>query len=203
MSISVLAGLGNPGGEYEGTRHNVGFRLIDALAARESLAWSTDRHANALTARWNRSPGLPGILLVKPHSYVNESGFALRRILDFQKLPVSSLAVIYDDLTLDVARLKVTVSGSAGGHNGVQSLLDHLENGFVRFRIGIGPRKPPQIDLKDFVLGKFPAEDRSLIDAQISKYLSGLDLLVSEGVAAAMNQLNRKTNPNESDQEKL
>jgi PTH1 family peptidyl-tRNA hydrolase len=201
MSISVLAGLGNPGGEYEGPRHNVGFLVIDALAARESLSWSSDRHANVLTARWNREGRT--LLLVKPQSYVNESGFALRRLLDFHKLPVSSLVAIYDDLTLDVARLKVTVSGSAGGHNGVQSLLDHLENGFVRFRIGIGPRKPPQIDLKDFVLGRIPAEDRSLIDSQISKYLSGLDLLVSEGVAAAMNQLNRKTNPNEPDQEKL
>jgi PTH1 family peptidyl-tRNA hydrolase len=140
---------------------------------------------------------------VKPQSYVNESGFALRRLLDFHKLPVSLLAVIYDDLNLDVARTKVSISGSAGGHNGVQSLLDHLENGFVRFRIGIGPRKPPQIDLKDFVLGRIPAEDRTLIDSQISKYLSGLDLLISEGVAAAMNQLNRKTNPNEPDQEKL
>jgi PTH1 family peptidyl-tRNA hydrolase len=203
MSISVLAGLGNPGGEYDGTRHNVGFQVINALAARESLSWSSDRHANVLTARWNRGSGLPGLLLVKPQSYVNESGFALRRLLDFHKLPVSALAVIYDDLTLDVARIKVSVSGSAGGHNGVQSLLDHLENGFVRFRIGIGPRKPPQIDLKDFVLGRIPAEDRTLIDSQISKYLSGLDLLVSEGVAAAMNQLNRKTNPNEPDQEKL
>jgi PTH1 family peptidyl-tRNA hydrolase len=201
MSISVLAGLGNPGGEYDGTRHNIGFRVIDALAARESLSWSRDRNANALTARWQRKGRT--LLLMKPQSYVNESGFALRRLLDFHKLPVSSLAVIYDDLTLDVARTKVSVSGSAGGHNGVQSLLDHLENGFVRFRIGIGARKPPQIDLKDFVLGKFPAEDRSLIDSQISKYLSGLDLLIDEGVAAAMNQLNRKTNPNESDQEKL
>jgi PTH1 family peptidyl-tRNA hydrolase len=203
MSISVLAGLGNPGSEYDGTRHNVGFQVIDALAARESLSWSSDRHANVLTTRWNRGSGLPGLLLVKPQSYVNESGFALRRLLDFHKLPVSSLAVIYDDLTLDVARTKVSISGSAGGHNGVQSLLDHLENGFVRFRIGIGPRKPPQIDLKDFVLGRIPAEDRTLIASQISKYLSGLDLLISEGVAAAMNQLNRKTNPNEPDQEKL
>ncbi|HUG13362.1 MAG TPA: aminoacyl-tRNA hydrolase [Opitutaceae bacterium] len=201
MSISVLAGLGNPGGEYDGTRHNVGFQVIDALAARESLSWSPSRHANVLTSRWNCDGR--ALLLVKPQSYVNESGFALRRLLDFHKLSVSSLAVIYDDLTLDVARIKVTVSGSAGGHNGVQSLLDHLENGFVRFRIGIGPRKPPQIDLKDFVLGKIPAEDRTLINSQISKYLSGLDLLVSEGVAAAMNQLNRKTNPNEPDQEKL
>lgn len=201
MSISVLAGLGNPGGEYDGTRHNIGFRVIDALAARESLSWSSDRHANALAARWQR--GGRSLLLVKPQGYVNESGFALRRLLDFHKLPVSSLAVIYDDLTLDVARIKVSVSGSAGGHNGVQSLLDHLENGFVRFRIGIGARKPPQIDLKDFVLGKFPAEDRSLIDSQFPRYLSGLDLLLGEGVAAAMNQLNRKTNPNEPDQEKL
>jgi len=201
MSISVLAGLGNPGGEYDATRHNLGFVVLDALAARESLAWSGDRHATALTARWKR--GARTLLLVKPQTYVNESGLALRRILDFQKLPVSSLVVVYDDLNLDVARLKVSVSGSAGGHNGVQSLLDHLENGFVRFRVGIGPRKPPQIDLKDFVLGKIPAEERNQIQSQIPRYLSGLDLLISEGVAAAMNELNRKNNPNEPDQEEL
>ncbi len=201
MSISVLAGLGNPGGEYEATRHNVGFQVIDALAARESLAWTRDRHATALTARWTH--GGRALLLVKPQTFMNESGLALRRLLDFQKLPVSALAVIYDDLTLDVGRLKVSVAGSAGGHNGVQSLLDHLENGFVRFRVGIGPRKPQETDLKDFVLGKFPAEDRNHIQSQIPRYLSGLDLLAAEGVAAAMNELNRKNNPNEPDQEKL
>lgn len=201
MSISVLAGLGNPGSEYEGTRHNIGFLVLDALAVRESLSWTRDRHANALVARWDRAGR--SVLLAKPQSYVNESGFALRRLLDFHKLPASSLAVVYDDLTLDAARLKVTVAGSAGGHNGVQSILEHLENGFIRYRIGIGPRTPPQIDLKDFVLGKFPAADRTLIDSQISRYLSGLDLLISEGVAAAMNQLNRKTNANEPDQQKL
>ena len=197
----MLAGLGNPGGEYEGTRHNIGFMVLDALADRENLSWLRDRHANALTARWNRGGGT--IVLVKPQSYVNESGFALRRLLDYAKLPVSSLAVVYDDLNIDVARVKVTVSGSAGGHNGVQSLLDHLENGFVRFRIGIGPRTPPQIDLKDFVLGKLPEEDRSRIDSQMSRYLGGIDLLISEGVAAAMNQLNRKTTTDEPDNQKL
>jgi PTH1 family peptidyl-tRNA hydrolase len=201
MSISVLAGLGNPGGEYVGTRHNVGFQVLDALAARESLLWSADRHANALTARMKR--GGRTLLLVKPQSFVNESGFALRRLLEYQKSPASALAVVYDDLTLDVARLKVSVAGSAGGHNGVQSLLEHLENGFVRFRIGIGQRTPPQIDLKDFVLGKFPAADRSQIDSQMPRYLGGLDLLAAEGVAAAMNQLNRKTNPDEPTQQKL
>lgn len=201
MSISVLAGLGNPGGEYEATRHNVGFLVIDALAARESLAWARDRHVSALTARWTR--GGHTLLLVKPQTFMNDSGPSLRRLLDFQKAPVSSLAVIYDDLTLDVGRLKVSIAGSAGGHNGVQSLLDHLDNGFVRFRVGIGPRTPPQIDLKDFVLGKFPAADRDHIQSQIPRYLSGIDLLASEGVAAAMNELNRKNNPNEPDQEKL
>lgn len=202
MSISVLAGLGNPGGEYEGTRHNIGFVVVDALAARENLSWSPDRHANALVARWKREGG--AVVLVKPLSYVNESGIVLRRLLDYARVPVSSLAVVHDDLTMEVARLKVTVSGSAGGHNGVQSLLDHLENGFVRYRIGIGPRTPPQIDLKDFVLGRFPEGDRSRIDSQMPRYLSGLDLLLSEGVAAAMNQLNRKTTTtDEPDNQKL
>ena len=192
MSIAVLAGLGNPGEEYAGTRHNLGFVVLDALAARDRLAWSKNRMCEALVARWNPQDR-PPILLVKPQTFVNESGRCLRRISDYFQHPVSSVAVVYDDLTLEVGRVKLSVTGRAGGHNGVQSLLDHLGSGFVRFRIGIGPRQPPEIDLKDFVLGLMPPADRQIITNQISSFLAGLDLLATQGVEPAMNQLNRRT----------
>ncbi len=191
MSIAVLAGLGNPGEEYVGTRHNVGWIVLDALAAHAGLAWTRDRNANALLARWEL-PARPPVLLVKPLTYVNESGSALRRTCDYFRHPPTALAVVYDDLTLPVGRLKLSTNGSAGGHNGVQSLIDHLGAGFVRYRIGIGPRTPPQIDLKDFVLGRFPPADRQILDQQLSHYISGLELLATRGLKPAMNQLNRR-----------
>ena len=151
-------------------------------------------------ARWT-PPALAPVLLVKPLTYVNDSGRCLRRVCDYFRHPVPAVAVVFDDLTMPVGRLKISVTGSAGGHNGVQSLLDHLGTGFVRFRIGIGPRTPPQIDLKDFVLGRFPPTDRQTIDQQISNYLAGLDLLFAQGVEPAMNQLNRRpSSANDPDQ---
>lgn len=191
MSIAVLAGLGNPGEEYVGTRHNVGWIVLDALAAHAGLAWTRDRNANALLARWEL-PARPPVLLVKPLTYVNDSGSTLRRTCDYFRHPPTALAVVYDDLTLPVGRLKLSTNGSAGGHNGVQSLIDHLGTGFVRYRIGIGPRTPPQIDLKDFVLGRFPPADRQILDQQLSHYISGLELLATRGLEPAMNQLNRR-----------
>lgn len=191
MSIAVLAGLGNPGEEYAGTRHNVGFLVLDAFARREQLDWTRERRAQAWVAKYAPAGRAP-CLLVKPLTYMNESGQSLRTVCDYYRIPPASLAAVYDDLTLDVGRLKLTVGGSAGGHNGVQSLLDHLGADFVRYRIGIGPRRPPQIDLKDFVLGQFPASDQQIISSQLSHYLAGLDLLLQRGLEPAMNQLNRR-----------
>lgn len=200
MSIAVLAGLGNPGEEYAGTRHNIGWVVLDALAARAGLSWSRDRNASAMVTRWEL-PARPPVLLVKPLTYMNESGQALRRTCDYFRHPPTKLAVVYDDLTLPVARLKLSVNGSAGGHNGVQSLIDHLGDGFIRFRIGIGPRTPAQIDLKDFVLGRFPPTDQQTIDQQISNYINGLELLATRGLEPAMNQLNRRiSSANDTDQ---
>lgn len=191
MSIAVLAGLGNPGGEYADTRHNLGWIVLDALADRAGLQWAKERNASAMVARW-QLPGQSAVLLAKPLTYVNESGQALRRLCDYFRHPVTRLAVVYDDLTMPVGRLKVSVNGSAGGHNGVQSLIDHLGAGFIRYRIGIGPRTPAQIDLKDFVLGRFPPADRKTIDDNLSQYISGLELLATRGLEPAMNQLNRR-----------
>jgi PTH1 family peptidyl-tRNA hydrolase len=191
MSILLVAGLGNPGREYDGTRHNLGFHVIDALAAKLGLPWHKQRAHEAETARWERAPG-QSLLLVKPQTFMNESGAALQRLGSFHKIPPAAMVVLYDDLNIALGLVKISITGSAGGHNGVASLLQHLGDGFVRFRLGVGPKEPPQMDLKDFVLGQFTSEQQALVAHSLKNYLSGLQLLLDRGVAAAMNQLNRR-----------
>jgi len=191
MSVTLIAGLGNPGREYAGTRHNLGFTLVEALAAAEGLKWKSDSRFEAETARWDVRPGVTR-LLVKPQTFMNDSGRALRALLDFHRVPVDSLIVAYDDLTIDLGRVKVSVTGSAGGHNGVASLLEHLGSGFIRYRLGIGAPRPADMDLKDFVLGKFSTEQTTLIDQKLTTFVDGLRLLMNRGYADAMNILNRR-----------
>ena len=191
MSVTLIAGLGNPGREYAGTRHNLGFTVVDALAAAEGLKWRKESRFEAETARWDVRPGITR-LLVKPQTFMNDSGRALRRLLDFHQVAVGALIVAYDDLTIDTGRVKVSVRGSAGGHNGVASLLEHLGSGFLRYRLGIGGPRPAEMDLKDFVLGKFSTEQTNLIDQQLITFVDGLRLLINRGYAEAMNTLNRR-----------
>ena len=191
MSVTLIAGLGNPGREYAATRHNLGYAVIDALAAAEGLKWKKDSRFESEIARWDVRPGVTR-LLVKPQTFMNESGRALRLLLDFHKLPLNELIVAYDDLTIDLGRVKVSVSGSAGGHNGVASMLEQLGNGFIRYRLGIGASRPADMDLKDFVLGKFSAEQTTLIDQKLTTFVDGLRLLINRGYAEAMNILNRR-----------
>jgi peptidyl-tRNA hydrolase, PTH1 family len=191
MSVTLIAGLGNPGREYAGTRHNLGFTVVEALAAAEALKWKKESRFEAETARWDARSGATR-LLVKPQTYMNDSGRALRLLLDFHKLAVSDLIVVYDDLTIDTGRVKVSVSGSAGGHNGVASLLEHLGNGFIRYRLGVGAPRPAGMDIKDFVLGKFSTEQTNLIDQKLTTFVDGLRLLMNRGYADAMNILNRR-----------
>lgn len=191
MSISLVAGLGNPGREYETTRHNVGWLVIDALARQLGLSWQKQRSFAAETARWDASPGRT-VLLAKPLTYMNESGRAVQAMTGYYKIPATSVIAVYDDLTMDTARLKISVTGGAGGHNGVASLIGCLGTGFTRYRIGIGPKFPPQMDLKDFVLGKFTTEQQHLIDQSLDHYTAGLRFLIEQGADRAMNQFNRK-----------
>ena len=191
MSVTLIAGLGNPGREYAGTRHNLGFTVVEALAAAEGLKWEKESHFSAELARWDVRPRVTRYL-VKPQTFMNDSGRALRALLDFHQLAVSDLIVAYDDLTIDTGLVKVSVSGSAGGHNGVASVLEHLGGGFVRYRIGIGPKNPPEMDLKDFVLGKFTPDEQIQFEKQFPTYIDGLGLLIDRGAAQAMNQLNRR-----------
>jgi len=191
MSISLVAGLGNPGRDYADTRHNLGWVAIDAFAAKLGLAWKSAAQADAHLARWDRA-GKGTCYLVKPQTFMNDSGTAVGALARFYKIAPESIVAIYDDLTIDLGLVKVSVTGSAGGHNGVASLLEHVGNGFTRYRLGIGPKDPPQMDLKDFVLGKFTASQTAIVTQQLPQYLAGLDLLLSRGVDAAMNQLNRR-----------
>lgn len=191
MSITLVAGLGNPGREYEATRHNLGWIVVEAFARKRGLTWKTSSQFEAEVARWDSAPGGP-CYLAKPQTFMNGSGTAVGALARFYKIPVTSVIAIYDDLTIDLGLVKVSVSGSAGGHNGVASLLEHLGDGFVRYRLGIGPKDPPQMDLKDFVLGKFTSDQHTFLTQHLDTYLSGLDLLLSRGAEAAMNQLNRR-----------
>ena len=191
MSILLVAGLGNPGRDDEKTRHTVGFVVVEALTRQLGLAWQTQRSFEAEVARWDPVPGRT-VLFAKPLTYMNESGRALQAMTGFYKIPATSVIAVYDDLTIDLGLVKVTVTGSAGGHNGVASLIERFGGGFIRYRIGIGPKDPPQMDLKDFVLGKFTSDQQSLIETNLERYLSGLRLVIEHGADRAMNQLNRR-----------
>ncbi|MDP2137542.1 MAG: aminoacyl-tRNA hydrolase [Candidatus Didemnitutus sp.] len=198
MSVTLLAGLGNPGAKYAGTRHNLGFTVVEALAAVEGLSWKHEPRFEAEIARWNVRPGETR-WLVKPQTFMNESGRALRRLLDFHKLPVESLAVVYDDLTIDTGRVKIAVTGSAGGHNGIASMLEHLGSGFVRYRLGIASERPPGMDMADYVLGKFSLSEQQIIDQKLTHFVEGAQLLFTCSPADAMNRLNRRDR-NETEQ---
>jgi peptidyl-tRNA hydrolase, PTH1 family len=194
MFLSLVAGLGNPGRDYEHTRHNVGWVVLEALARKHGLAWKRAPQFDAEIARWDLGAGRTRWLM-KPLTFMNESGRAVGAMARFYKIEPPDIAAVYDDLTIDLGLTKVSVTGSAGGHNGVSSLLEHLGSGFVRYRIGIGPRQPPQIDMADFVLGKFTPDQQLLVNQKLDHYVQGLDLLLSRGVEPAMNQLNRRDQP--------
>lgn len=190
MSISLVAGLGNPGREYEATRHNLGWVVVDAFAKKYGLRWQAAPQFEAEVARWD-TPGRTR-WLVKPQTFMNASGVAVGAFARFYKIAPAQIAAVYDDITIDLGLVKVSVTGSAGGHNGVASLLEHLGDGFVRYRLGIGPKQPAQMDLADFVLGKFTSEQQTLLNPKLENHVQGLDLLLNRGAGAAMNQLNRR-----------
>jgi peptidyl-tRNA hydrolase, PTH1 family len=191
MSLSIVAGLGNPGRTYAATRHNAGWRVLDALAAEQKLTWQTQERFEAELARWELAPGHT-VWLVKPLTFMNESGRAVQKVAAFHKIAPSDLHLVYDDLTLDLGHFKVSIKGSAGGHNGVADLLSRMGDGFTRFRIGIGPRTPREMDLKDFVLGTFTPEETLLFNQLLPRLTAGLQLLLTRGPDQAMNLLNRR-----------
>ncbi|MBM3825782.1 MAG: aminoacyl-tRNA hydrolase [Verrucomicrobia bacterium] len=191
MSFSVLAALGNPGREYAHTRHNAGWMFIDALARQIGATWSDETRFPASVAKADFA-GVP-VHLVKPLSFMNESGAALVAFLRYRHVEVSNAVVLHDDIAFEPGQFRLSLGGSAAGHNGVASCIAHLGERFVRGRIGIGPKLHPGQDLADHVLGRMPETDLAAFQSRIPDFLQSLSVLLTRGLPAAQNLTNRKT----------
>lgn len=186
----IIAGLGNPTEQYAGTRHNVGFDVIDTLA---------DKYNISVEGRKNRAFIGKGVIegqkviLVKPQTFMNLSGESIRGLVDYYKIdPETELLVVYDDISLDVGQLRIRKKGSAGGHNGIKNIIAHLGTDvFPRIKVGVG-EKPKGYDLADYVLGHFSKEDRSIMEEGYEKAVEAIKLFLAGEIDAAMNEYNRK-----------
>ena len=184
--IRLVAGLGNPGREYENTRHNAGFLVVDALAARAGVALA---FSNSWQALWGRAAD--GCYLLKPQTFMNNSGRAVRALGQFYKIEAAETLVIYDDLALPLGHLRLRKEGSAGGQNGMQSVIEHLGTPAVpRLRVGIGA-VPGERGMVDHVLGKFTARERPALDDAIIRAMQAVDCARAQGIETAMNLFNR------------
>ena len=187
MDRYLIVGLGNPGREYAKTRHNIGFRCLDAIAAAHGLAFAK-RQSKAVVA-----DGLivaHRVLLVKPQTYMNLSGEAVRGLLDFYKIPLENLLAVSDDLDLPVGTLRIREKGGAGGQKGLKSLIEHLgTRDFARMRIGIG-RPPGRMDPRDYVLQDFDSGDTILVIETLDRAVRAAETWLRDGLAIAMTRHN-------------
>ncbi|HET6327826.1 MAG TPA: aminoacyl-tRNA hydrolase [Planctomycetaceae bacterium] len=185
--MKIVVGLGNPGPKYDRTRHNVGYRVIDELSPRLGAGKPRVRF-DATLAEGNLSG--EKILLTTPQTYMNESGRSVRQLVDFYNLQLSDLLVVCDDFNLELARLRMRASGSAGGQKGLADIIRKLATEeFARLRVGIG-RPPGQMDAADFVLSKFKRGEEPTMEDAVVRAAEGVELWIRSGVGPAMNRIN-------------
>ena len=185
----LVAGLGNPGSRYQMTRHNMGFDVIDLLVERHRIPQSGVKF-NAMYGKG--MIGGQSVILMKPLSYMNLSGGPVQQMASFFKISPEQLIVIHDDIDLAPGQLRIRKKGSAGGHNGMKDIIQKLgTEEFCRIRVGVGA-KPKDWDLADYVLSRFDAQERALADEAIAQAADAVELIMAEGVDAAMNHFNRK-----------
>ena len=182
-SYQLIVGLGNPGREYADTRHNIGFMIVDRLAAKAGAEWRSEK-------RWGTQVARAGSTwLLKPQTYMNLSGQAVAYVTGFYKIPGESVLVILDDMALPLGKLRFRANGSAGGHNGLQSVLDHLGTPAVpRLRVGIGAAQPGAS--VSHVLGRFQDEERPVLNEMLDRALEAIQCAQTEGLPTAMNRFN-------------
>ncbi len=190
QKMYVIVGLGNPSKEYDNTRHNIGFAAIDALADKYGISVNEAKHKALL------GKGVidgTKVILVKPLTYMNLSGEAVRAVVDYYKIDEEAeLIVIYDDISLDVGQLRIRKKGSAGGHNGIKNIIQHLgHDTFLRIKIGVG-EKPKGYDLADYVLGHFSKEEQTVMKDALEKVDGAVKLMLMDDVDEAMNRYNKK-----------
>lgn len=182
--LRLVTGLGNPGPQYTGTRHNIGFMVIDCLAGKHGVTLSK-------SAAWNSELGKWGdILLVKPLSYMNRSGEAIGRFANYFKIHSEEVLVVVDDVALPLGRLRLRASGSDGGHNGLKSMILHLGEAFMRLRVGIGASNGSE-ELVDHVLGEFNRSELLAIEKAVERAAEAIEHVAGNGIVSAMNNYNR------------
>ena len=188
IPMYLIVGLGNPGKQYDMTRHNIGFHTIDYIADKYG-AKLTKLKFKAVYGEATISD--EKVYLVKPQTYMNLSGDSVGEMAQFYKIPPENIIVINDDISLDVGRIRVRPKGSAGGHNGIKSIISHLGSEFMRVKMGVG-EKPAHYDLADYVLGHFQKEDRELVEEAMDRAVEAIAMMVQGDCAGAMNHYNKK-----------
>lgn len=187
--MKLIVGLGNPTPQYEGTRHNVGFDVVELLAEQYHIPLDTAKHKGAYGKGMMEGQR---VVLLKPMTFMNLSGESAAAVAHYYKIPAEDIIVIYDDINLDVGRLRIREKGSAGGHNGMKNMISHLgTDAFPRIRVGVGT-KPPGMELVDYVLSRFSDEERAVMEAGYEKACKAAAFLVMDETARAMNEYNGK-----------
>lgn len=195
--MKAIVGLGNPGSKYRGTRHNVGFAVVEEVAGRAGVEFLS-APARALVARWRGSEGIV-TLLAKPLTFMNESGQAVAELVRYYKIEPSDLLIVVDEAQLPLGKLRARARGSAGGHNGLKSVIAHLGEEFSRLRVGIGrgPEgsegvigKTPRRDLADHVLSRFDSAEEPEVDRMVRRAADAAETFITLGIAAVMNGFN-------------
>lgn len=191
MGVYVIAGLGNPKKEYENTRHNIGFAVIDMLADRHGIRMNEAKHKGLIGKGFINGEK---VILVKPLTFMNLSGECIREVVDYYKVDAKeNLIVLHDDISLEPGIVRIRKKGSAGGHNGLKNIILHLgHDQFQRVKIGVG-EKPEGYDLADYVLGHFSKQEKELMDQVAKEVCDAVEMMMKDGPDAAMNRFNSKS----------
>jgi PTH1 family peptidyl-tRNA hydrolase len=184
--VKMVAGLGNPGAQYKGTRHNAGFAVVDELARRGSVMFES-APADALIAKWRRSDET--VLLVKPLTFMNLSGQAIGELRRYFKIDLADLLIVVDEVQLPLGKLRARARGSAGGHNGLKSVIAHLGDEFSRLRVGVG-RGEGQRNLADHVLSRFEKDEAAEVERMTTRAADAAEMFITSGIEAVMNTFN-------------
>ena len=187
----IIVGLGNPGKQYEHTRHNVGFEVIDRLAEKHDILM-TERKHRAFCGKGLISG--QKVMLVKPQTFMNLSGESVKSAVDFYQIGTDELIVVYDDVSLSPGQLRIRRSGSAGGHNGIKNIIAQLgTQEFPRVKVGVG-EKPERMDLADYVLSHFSKGEWEMMEEAFKEAADAVEVMIADGADAAMNRFNAKKN---------
>jgi peptidyl-tRNA hydrolase, PTH1 family len=188
-NLSLIAGLGNPGGEYAGTRHNIGFLLVERIAARWKAAWKLEKKFSARLA-WLEQAGQK-IILCQPQTFMNASGDAVGALARFYQVPAERLLIVADDADLPLGQIRMRARGSSGGHHGLESIEQQLATrDYPRLKLGIGRRADDDRQITDYVMGRFTAGEREIVEEVLARASQQVECWWSAGIKEAMNQFN-------------